>query len=193
MLLIKNKKPFLFILLFLLAGIFIFWNWKHSQPDSHLASNDVFFTEPDFTIESNFSSIQSDLEITTPSNTEHSSEEAIINEANYDPPIRDTSTEESTETTTHEPIDEFSPSQQTLLNVGLGNVVLLPTGDYGILMQTPNQTIEGKLGNEILRDYLSSLGLEGSIYGCWLNEDYYTFFAENIQKQISYDDEDFWD
>lgn len=89
--------------------------------------------------------------------------------------------------------ETFSPSEQTLLDVGLGTVTLLPTGDYGILMQSPDHQINGKLGNEILRDYLTSIGLDGTIYGSWMNESYYTFFAENLQEIISYEDKEFWD
>ena len=88
---------------------------------------------------------------------------------------------------------ETSPSEQTLLDAGIGTVVLLPTGDYGILMQSPDHRINGKLGNEILREYLTNLNLEGSIYGCWMNDQYYNFFAENVQELITSDDEEFWD
>ena len=94
---------------------------------------------------------------------------------------------------TEESEAETSPSEQTLLDAGIGTVVLLPTGDYGILMQSPDHKINGKLGNEILREYLTNLNLEGSIYGCWMNDQYYNFFAENVQELITSDDEEFWD
>lgn len=81
-----------------------------------------------------------------------------------------------------EPFANLTPSQQTMFDAGYGNVVLLPTGNYGVLMQGPEHTIEGKTGNVILREYLTSIGLEGSIAGGWMNETYYHFIASNIHE-----------
>lgn len=195
------KKPKLLFILLLICLFYFLQRTLHQTPTQPISPQSLASTESTETVTSTEialiypyeTTVEEDLatEITV-SDTQ---EETIHNESSTVVPP--SSTEETTPSeesnSEYIPTDDMSSSELALLEAGLGNVTLLPTGDYGILMEYPDQMINGKRGNEILREYLASIGLEGTIYGCWMNEQYYNFFAENIQEQISSDSEDFWD
>ena len=93
-----------------------------------------------------------------------------------------------------EAADHISPSEQAMIDAGFGNVVLLPTGNYGVLMPNPDHLINGKDGGDILIEYLSKKGLQAnSISGSWMNDQYYNWIAKNITELITPNDEEFWD
>lgn len=93
-----------------------------------------------------------------------------------------------------EATNHISPSEQAMIDAGFGNVVLLPTGNYGVLMPNPDHLINGKDGGDILIEYLSKKGLQAnSISGSWMNDQYYNWIAKNITELITPNEEEFWD
>lgn len=89
--------------------------------------------------------------------------------------------------------DELNPSEQALINAGIGVVVQLDATTFAVLSDA-NGLINGQDGGLFLIDYLASLKLEGSISGGWLpNADYYCYTANNVYEKITPDDEEFWD
>ncbi len=109
---------------------------------------------------------------------------------NYDP----TDTNKDGGEDTQEATDNISPSEQAMIDAGYGNVVLLPTGNYGVLMPNPDYLINGKDGGDILIEYLAEKGLQASsVSGSWMDDQYYNWIAKNITELITPDDEEFWD
>ena len=119
-------------------------------------------------------------------------EQTPSNNINGNNDSADTNTDEVV--TTQEATDHISPSEQAMIDAGYGNVVLLPTGNYGVLMPNPDCLINGKDGGDILIEYLAEKGLQASsVSGCWMNDQYYNWIAKNITELITPDDEEFWD
>ena len=82
-----------------------------------------------------------------------------------------------------EAMTDVSTYEQRLIKAGYGKVVDFGDKTYGVLMQGPDHTINGKDGGELLIDTLKTQGLQaGHIFGCWMNEDYYNWFAEDITE-----------
>lgn len=84
--------------------------------------------------------------------------------------------------TEQENTDSLHPSVQVMVDAGYGVVVLLPTGDYGMLMEDADALINGQDPMEYLSDYLEERGLTGSISGGWCDGGYYCYTAENIHE-----------
>lgn len=99
----------------------------------------------------------------------------------YDP--RDTNKDGSV--SVEEEMMYITPAKQKCIDAGYGVVVELDGGTwYAVLMQSNEQTINGKYGNEILREYLKEHGLHAKrIGGCWINMDngWYWYTAEQIE------------
>lgn len=84
---------------------------------------------------------------------------------------------------TTEAMADISTYEQRLIKAGYGVVVDFGDQSYGVLMQGPDHTIDGKDGGELLIDALNEQGLQaGHIFGCWMNDDYYNWFAEDITE-----------
>lgn len=91
--------------------------------------------------------------------------------------------------------DEYTPSQQKVINAGYGNVVQLDATTYAVLTHGDG-LINGQEGNLYLRAYLEQLGLEPTnVSGGWIdsNNDWYCYVANNVHEKITPDDEEFWD
>ena len=89
--------------------------------------------------------------------------------------------------------DELNPSEQALINAGIGVVVQLDATTFAVLSDA-NGLINGQDGGLYLINYLASLKLEGTVSGGWLpNADYYCYTANNVHEKITPDDEEFWD
>lgn len=85
--------------------------------------------------------------------------------------------------TSEEADSNISASEQAVIDAGYGVVVLLPTGNYGILTHGDGY-VNGRHGSDILREYLSAQGLYPSagIGGCWIDidNDWYWFVARDV-------------
>lgn len=195
------KKPKLLFILLLICLFYFLQRTLHQTPSQPISPQTLVCTESTETVTSTEIALLNPYEtiveedLTTETTASDAQKETIHDESSTT--TQSSNPEETTSfegnSSEHVPIDDMSSSELALLEAGLGNVILLPTGDYGILMEHPDQMINGKRGNEILREYLARIGLEGTIYGCWMNEQYYNFFAENIQGQVSSDSKNFWD
>ena len=90
-------------------------------------------------------------------------------------------------------IEELNPSEQALLQAGIGVIIQLDATKFAVLSDADG-TIYGQDGGLYLIDYLARLGLEGSVSGGWLpNADYYCYTANNVQKKRNLNDESSWD
>lgn len=88
-------------------------------------------------------------------------------------------------TDTTEATTDISTYEQRLIKAGYGVIVDFGDQTYGVLMKGPDHTIDGKDGGELLIDALKEQGLQaGHIFGCWMNEDYYNWFAEDITESF---------
>lgn len=104
---------------------------------------------------------------------------------------------DDSEKESEEPEDEkeLSPSEQAVVNAGYGKVVLLPTGNYGVLVHNDGYA-NGKNGADILVEYLAAMDLEASsIGGCYIDadKDWYWYIARDVHERIDETDEEFWD
>ena len=89
----------------------------------------------------------------------------------------------------------ITPEKQACIDAGYGVVVPMNGGEwYAVLMKNDEHKINGKLGWEILIDYLHERGLQGTVGGCWINMDneWYWFQAENIREWEGEDGEIIW-
>ena len=89
----------------------------------------------------------------------------------------------------------ITPAKQKCIDAGYGVVVEMDGGEwYAILMKSGDHTINGKYGNEILREYLHERGLESTIGGCWINSDneWYWYTAEDVREWEGEDGEIIW-
>lgn len=87
----------------------------------------------------------------------------------------------------------ISPSEQTLIDAGYGNVVLLPTGNYGVLVHLDE--FDAYIGHDLLRDYLVELDLEGHIGGYVIryDNDWACWIARELHELIGPDDLEYWE
>lgn len=83
----------------------------------------------------------------------------------------------------------ITPEKQVCIDAGYGVICEFDddqTGGkwYGILMPSSDYEIDGKEGNEILREYLKARNLDAEIYGCWINSSkgWYWYIAENVRE-----------
>ncbi len=115
----------------------------------------------------------------TTSNNGNTNNTGSGDSGNYDP----ADTNKDGVITSDEAAANISPSEQAMIDAGYGNVVQLPTGNYGVLMQGPDHAINGKDGGDILIDYLAERGLQaGDVTGGWMNDQYYNWIAKNITE-----------
>ena len=215
--LLKNKKKIIITLplILLIVGVFSFFSFHNPKPIEPTNHN------PISTIPTPYDTEELQIIETTDSSTEelvdkeaniHSSDDVITNHVDYTNINVDNKADSSTSTRienghdvsadankdgvidTQEATNHISPSEQTMIDAGFGNVVLLPTGNYGVLMPNPDHLINGKDGGDILIEYLAEKGLQASsISGSWMNEQYYNWIAKNISELITPNDEEFWD
>lgn len=90
----------------------------------------------------------------------------------------------------------ISPSEQKLLDAGVGVVVKFDTGNYGVLTHSDGY-VNGVYGTDILRNYLASIKLTSSNMGSGgylgANDEYRWYVARDVYELITPDDEEFWD
>ena len=89
----------------------------------------------------------------------------------------------------------ISASEQAAIDAGYGNVVLLPTGNYGVLTHE-DMMVNGKYGGTYLREWLAERDLEPThVSGAVINydNDWFWFIAHDVHELINEDDEEFWD
>lgn len=84
----------------------------------------------------------------------------------------------------------ITPEKQACIDAGYGVVCEFDDDEtggkwYGILMPNADYQINGKYGWEILGDYLDEHGLDGQMYGCWINteKEWYWYIAENVHER----------
>ena len=86
----------------------------------------------------------------------------------------------------------ITPQKQKCIDAGYGVVVEQDGGEwYAVLMKEGDHRIDGKKGNEILREYLKEKNLcPEMITGCWINMDneWYWYIAKGITEISESDD-----
>jgi len=119
--------------------------------------------------------------------------EKSASNANNNEEVVDADTETTDSTTdTLAIVNELNPSEQKLVDAGIGTVIQLDDETYAILSDADG-TIHGQDGGLYLIDYLATLGLEGTVSGSWLpNADYYCYTANQVHEKLNPDDEA-WD
>ena len=89
--------------------------------------------------------------------------------------------------------EELNPSEEALLQAGIGVVIQLDTAKFAVLSNADG-TIHGQDGGLYLIEYLAALGLEGSVSGGWLpNADYYCYTANQVHEKLNPNDETSWE
>lgn len=105
--------------------------------------------------------------------------------------------------TDEEAAEDISPSEQMLLDVGVGVVVKFDNGNYGVLTYSDGY-VNGLHGFEILTNYLSSIGLASNNQGSGgylgANDEYRWYIARDVYEvddsdlledgEIIFDDEE---
>lgn len=158
-----------------------FYSTKEQSETTSNNQNTTETSTPDTTLEN-------DSLTDTPPNETINTQESIDNQSSANTTNPSDSTDEQIF------LEPLTPSEQTLIDAGYGTVVLLPTGNYGVLMPNAEHTINGKNGGDLLTEYLTEKGLKAShIFGCWMNDQYYHWIAENISEIQILDDEAAWD
>lgn len=97
-----------------------------------------------------------------------------------------------------EEMSYITPQKQKCIDAGYGVVVEQDGGEwYAILMKDYDHLIDGKRGNEILREYLKERNLYSDLVkGCWINMDneWYWYTAHCITEIPESDNEEInWD
>lgn len=120
--------------------------------------------------------------------------EVAPNIQQYDP--RDTNKDGSV--SVEEEMKYITPAKQKCIDGGYGVVVEQDGGEwYAVLTNDPDQLFNGKMGDELLVEYLKGKGLHAdSVGGCWINSNngWYWYTAEGITEipessgQINWDE-----
>lgn len=97
--------------------------------------------------------------------------------------------------TAEEGMGYITPEKQACIDAGYGVVCEFDGGEwYAVLMKNSSHTIDGKDGYDILYEYLTERGLDGTLGGGWIDRDneWYWFIMEDIYEPLTEEDDGFW-